>query len=142
MSFVKKMTCLLPLVLSSAVSAQGQPQVPQLVPGNSGVSGAAQPSMPGWTSFALIGGMFLLMWLFVIRPQSKRAKEQRDFLASLTAGIEVITVGGVIGTVAEVKENIVCLNIGNNQQIRILKSSISGRLDNPTATQNVLAQKQ
>ncbi|KAB8032287.1 preprotein translocase subunit YajC [Fluviispira multicolorata] len=72
--------------------------------------------------------MILFMWLFVFRPQSKRAKEQKEFLASLTAGSEVITAGGIIGTVVEVKENIVSLNVGSST-VRVLKSSISGRLD-------------
>ena len=75
-----------------------------------------------------MGGIILFMWLFVFRPQSKRAKEQKEFLNSLTPGVEVITAGGIIGTVTEVKENIVSLNVGNSN-IRVVKSSISGRLD-------------
>ncbi|WP_211363222.1 preprotein translocase subunit YajC [Fluviispira multicolorata] len=99
---------------------------PQQIP--AGAAAAAQPSGSGWLNFALIGGMILFMWLFVFRPQSKRAKEQKEFLASLTAGSEVITAGGIIGTVVEVKENIVSLNVGSST-VRVLKSSISGRLD-------------
>ena len=68
------------------------------------------------------------MWLFVFRPQSKRAKEQKEFLASLTPGLEVITAGGLIGTVVEVKDNIVSVNLGSSI-VRVLKSSISGKLD-------------
>ncbi len=102
---------------------------PEQVPGQ--VAGAPQP-LPGWVNFALIGGIILFMWLFVFRPQSKRAKEQRDFLASLTPGIEVITAGGVIGSVVEVKDNIVLLNVGHTQ-VRVLKTSISGKLDASTS---------
>lgn len=93
------------------------------------VAGAqAQPAgAPGWINFALIGGIIIFMWLFVFRPQAKRAKEQKEFLASLTPGAEVITSGGVIGTVVEVQDNIVSLNVGNST-IRVLKTSISGKL--------------
>lgn len=89
---------------------------------------AGQPQAPAWINFVLIGGIVLFMWLFVIRPQSKRAKEQKQFLDSLKPGIEVVTSGGLIGTIAEVKENIVSLNVGNNSTIRVLKSSISGNI--------------
>lgn len=41
----------------------------------------------------------------------------------------MITAGGIIGTVVEVKENIVSINVGNNSTVRVLKSSISGKLD-------------
>ncbi len=73
------------------------------------------------------------MWLFVFRPQSKRAKEQKEFLNSLSPGIEVITAGGIIGTVVEVKDNIVSINVGNST-LRVVKSSISGRLDASAAS--------
>jgi len=98
---------------------------PTQVPGN-----MASPSQatPGWVNFALIGGIILFMWLFVFRPQSKRAKEQKEFLSALAPGNEVITAGGVVGTIVEVKDNIVSLNVGSTQ-LRVLKSSISGKLD-------------
>lgn len=98
---------------------------PQQVAGNS----ASQPAgAPAWINFVLIGGIIVFMWLFVFRPQSKRAKEQKDFLASLTPGIEVITSGGLIGTITEVQDSIVSINVGNST-VRVLKSSISGKLN-------------
>jgi preprotein translocase subunit YajC len=95
-------------------------------------SGAAPAGAPAWINFALMGGIILFMWLFVFRPQSKRAKEQKEFLSSLTPGIEVITAGGIIGTIVEVKENIVSLNVGSST-VRVVKSSISGRLDSSSS---------
>ncbi len=89
---------------------------------------AAQPQAPAWINFVLIGGIVVFMWLFVIRPQSKRAKEQKLFLDSLKPGVEVVTNGGIIGTISEVKENIVSLNVGNNSYIRVLKSAITGNM--------------
>lgn len=96
--------------------------------GNSSTAGAQQSAVPGWTNFIFIGAIILFMWLFVFRPQSKRAKEQRNFLASLKADMEVYTSGGLIGTIVEVKDNIVVLNIGTSN-IKVLKSSVAGKLD-------------
>ncbi len=105
--------------------------VPQQVPAGT-ASGAAPSGASSWINFALMGGIILFMWLFVFRPQSKRAKEQKEFLSSLTPGIEVITAGGIIGTIVEVKENIVSLNVGSST-VRVVKSSISGRLDSSSS---------
>jgi preprotein translocase subunit YajC len=98
-----------------------------VAPGSAAPAAAGSPP-PAWINFALMGGIILFMWLFVFRPQSKRAKEQKEFLASLTPGLEVITAGGLIGTVVEVKDNIVSVNLGSSI-VRVLKSSISGKLD-------------
>ncbi len=106
------------LLFTSAVFADG----PQQVAGGAG----AQSGAPAWINFVLIGGIIVFMWLFVIRPQSKRAKEQKDFISSLSPGMEVITSGGVIGTIVEVKDNVISLNVGNGT-LRVLKSSVSGK---------------
>ncbi len=120
------------IVLSSLFVTQVFAQTaPQQVPAGAAAAGATQGA-PAWINFALMGGIILFMWLFVFRPQSKRAKEQKEFLNSLTPGVEVITAGGIIGTVIEVKENIVSLNVGNSN-IRVVKSSISGRLDSSSS---------
>lgn len=105
--------------------AQQTTDAPQQVPGNAAAGGQAAPA---WINLVLIGGIILFMWLFVFRPQSKRAKEQKDFLSSLSPGMEIITSGGIIGTITEVKDNIVSVNVGNST-IRVLKSSVSGKLD-------------
>jgi preprotein translocase subunit YajC len=120
------------IVISSLFAAQTFAQAaPQQVPAGT-ASGTAPAGAPAWINFALMGGIILFMWLFVFRPQSKRAKEQKEFLSSLTPGIEVITAGGIIGTIVEVKENIVSLNVGNST-VRVVKSSISGRLDSSSS---------
>ena len=99
---------------------------PQQVAGNLGTQ---PPGAPAWVNFVLIAGIILFMWLFVFRPQSKRAKEQKEFLSSLAPGLEVITSGGLIGTITEVKDNLVSLNLGNNSIVKVLKSAISAKLN-------------
>lgn len=109
------------------------------VPGNAAVNTASPAGAPPqWLNFALIGGIIVFMYFFVIVPQKKRAKEQKQFLDSLAPGSEVVTTGGMIGTITEVKDTIVTLNITNNSNVRILKSAISGKL-NTTLEQNTTA---
>ena len=111
---------------SFAQQASSNTEAPVQVAGNA--SSQAAPGAPAWINFVLIGGIIVFMWLFVFRPQSKRAKEQKEFLSSLAPGLEVITSGGVIGTITEVKDNIVSLNVGSST-IKVLKSAISGKLN-------------
>ncbi len=108
-----------------SVYADGPQQV-------SGADSARPSGAPPWVNLVMIGGLVLFMWLFVFRPQSKRAKEQKEFLSSLAPGLEVITSGGLIGSIVEVNDNVVSLNVGNGQ-VRVLKSSISGKYA-PAAT--------
>ena len=68
--------------------------------------------------------VFGVMWLFMIRPQQKRQKELNNFRKSLQKGMKVITAGGIYGTIKEIKENYVLVEIDNNVHIRIDKSMI------------------
>jgi preprotein translocase subunit YajC len=113
------------LFVTSAAFAE---DAPVLVGGGNNTSAAQPQAVPGWTNFIFIAAIILFMWLFVFRPQAKRAKEQRNFLAALKPEMEVYTSGGLIGTIVEVKESIVVLNIGTSN-IKVLKSSIAGKLE-------------
>jgi preprotein translocase subunit YajC len=72
--------------------------------------------------------MFVIMWFFMIRPQRKQQKAIEAFRNSLTAGTQVVTSGGVYGTVKDIiNENgrsIVVLEIATGVKIKIDKSSI------------------
>ncbi len=72
----------------------------------------------------MIVAVFAVMWLFMIRPQQKRQKELNNFRNSLSKGMKVITAGGIYGTIKEVKEAYVLVEIDNNVDIRIDKSMI------------------
>jgi len=65
------------------------------------------------------------MFFLVIRPQMKRQKEHKKLVANLEKGNEVITAGGVAGRVREVGENFLVVEIANDVEIRIQKSSVS-----------------
>jgi len=88
---------------------------------------APQQQAPGWINLALIGGMVLFMWLFIIRPQSKRQKEHRTFVESLVPGKEVITQSGLIGKIVSVSDAIATIDFGQGP-VRVLKSSIASEM--------------
>lgn len=61
---------------------------------------AAQGS--GMSMIVMLVLMFVIMWFFIIRPQSKRQKEINKFQNSLTEGVRVMTAGGIFGTVRRI----------------------------------------
>jgi preprotein translocase subunit YajC len=77
----------------------------------------------------LIVGIILFMYLFVIRPQSRAAKLHREFLASLTSGVDVVTSGGLIGTVEEVQDSLIRIRLDGGNVVRVLKSAVSSKWD-------------
>jgi len=69
--------------------------------------------------------IFVFFYLFLMRPQQKKAKEHRNLLNSLKKDDRVITAGGVYATVSSVKGNIVEVKVSNDVYIQIAKQSIS-----------------
>ena len=74
-----------------------------------------------WIMLALI---FVVMWFFMIRPQRKQQKELQNFRDSLKKGDKVVTIGGIYGTVAEIKEDSVLIEVDNNVKIRVSKQAL------------------
>src|ERR1700744_716085 len=80
---------------------------------------------------SLLGGMLLPLLLLVvfyfllIRPQNKRAKEQREMLSKVTTGDEVATTGGILGKVIEVGDQFITLEIASNVNIKLQKFQIA-----------------
>jgi len=70
--------------------------------------------------------MFLVIWLMLIRPQQKKAKEHKLYLDRLTRGDMVVTNGGIIGKLVNITENVVTLEVAKDVRIQLLKSQIAG----------------
>ena len=77
--------------------------------------------MSMWIMLALI---FVVMWFFMIRPQRKQQKELQNFRDGLKKGDKVVTIGGIYGTVCEVKEGTILLEVDNNVKIRVSKNAL------------------
>ena len=85
---------------------------------------AAQPQGGGWSMWIMLALIFVVMWFFMIRPQRKQQKELQNFRDSLKKGDKVVTIGGIYGTVCEIKENNVLIEVDNNVKIRVSKIAL------------------
>ena len=69
---------------------------------------------PGWTQFVFIGGMALMFYFLLIRPQSKARKEMADRLSKLKAGDEVVLSSGLFATIDRVEDKHIWLKLGGS----------------------------
>ena len=67
---------------------------------------------------------FVVFYFLLVRPQTKRAKEQRNLMGALAVGDEVMTSGGIIGKVSKIKDNQVHLTSGTHTELLMQKSAI------------------
>ena len=74
---------------------------------------------------------FLLLYVLLIRPQQRRLREAQQMAASLQPEDEVITAGGIHGTVTAVDEGTVWLEIAPGVIVRVLKGAIAQRVSEP-----------
>lgn len=74
--------------------------------------------------FLLIGGMFLIMYFFMIRPQVKKQKDSKKFREGLAKGDKVVTIGGIHGKVVDMNDRTVLLQI-DGAKIRVEKSALN-----------------
>jgi preprotein translocase subunit YajC len=85
----------------------------------------AQPG-GGSFSFIFLGLMILVFWLFFIRPQAKKQKQQKAFIDNLSKGDKVVTIAGIHGVINKINEDgTVSLEINPGSYIKIEKSAIS-----------------
>lgn len=77
-------------------------------------------------------GLLVLFYFFLIRPQSKRAKEQKSMVEALSKGDEVITQGGILGKITKVSDGFIILEISNNVTITVQKSAIGALMPKGT----------
>ncbi len=68
--------------------------------------------------------LFGVMYLFMIRPQSKQRKEMEKFRSELKKGDKVVTVGGIFGEVAEVGDKSVLIKVDGDVKLRVDKNSL------------------
>ncbi|MBQ6298859.1 MAG: preprotein translocase subunit YajC [Bacteroidales bacterium] len=85
---------------------------------------AGQAGGGGLTMLLMLALIFVVMWLFMIRPQQKRQKQLNEFRNNLSKGDKVVTVGGIYGTIVEVNDNKVLLEIDKDVKIKVDKASL------------------
>ena len=93
-----------------------------------GDSGGGAGMLVQFMPFVLI---FVVFYFLLIRPQQKRAREQRAMLDAIRRGDKVVTGGGILGTVEKVEDNEITVTIAENVKIRVLRGTITTVLSKP-----------
>jgi preprotein translocase subunit YajC len=89
--------------------------------------GAASSGLAGSIiGFAPLIVIFIAFWFLMIRPQTKRMKEQQAAINAVKKGDEVTTAGGVLGKVTKVTDDVVEVEIAQGVRVRVVKSTLTG----------------
>lgn len=86
----------------------------------SGQGGSSQ-----WMGLLPLVLLFVVFYFLLIRPQQKRAKQQKQFLESLKKGDEVITTGGLYGKITGITDDTVTIEVAEKVRVRIAKSAVA-----------------
>lgn len=100
--------------------------IPMMAPADGAEGGAG-----GLLSFLPFILIFVIMYFLLIRPQAKKQKEQQKMIQELKQGDEVVTIGGIHGSVAGLRDqdNTVILKIGENHKITIDRAAVSRKVE-------------
>ena len=86
----------------------------------------------GLINLIMLGGFVIIFYFLLIRPQSKRQKEQRELLGSVKVGDEVVTSAGIMAKISKIKDDAVLLAINEQMTITMKKSAIASILPKGT----------
>lgn len=87
---------------------------------------AADPKQGGTVQLIMMGAIILVFWLFMIRPQAKKAKEQKKFIDNLQKGDKIVTIAGIHGVVNKINEDgTLQLEVTPGSYLKIEKSALS-----------------
>ena len=95
-------------------------------------AGEVAPDSSGMFQLLMFGGLFLLMYFLIIRPQRKRQKEHQELVDSIAKGNEVVTAGGILGKVSKAEGDYVLLEVSDNVELKMQKASIHAVLPKGT----------
>jgi len=99
------------------------------------------PGNPAMSNLLMIGMIVVVFYFFMIRPQMKKAKVEKQFKESIKKGDKVVTIGGVHGKITEVQDATFTLEIDTNVKMKIEKSAISAEATKQYQTTPALAEK-
>jgi len=89
--------------------------------GTGAVSGGTQSLLMNIAPLAVMFGIF---YVILIRPQAKKQKEHQQMLDSLKVGNNIVTSGGIHGTIVKIKDDIITLQIAENVRMKINKGAV------------------
>lgn len=78
-----------------------------------------------WVTIIMLVAMVAIFYFLIIRPQKKQEKQTAEMRSSIKAGDEIVTIGGIIGTVVIVRDDKIMIETGNDKtKLTIMKSSV------------------
>ncbi len=93
-------------------------------------AGAAQGG--GMIQFLPLFVLIVVFYFLILRPQQKRAKEQKSMIDALQKGDEIVTVGGMLGRVSKLGDNTVAVEVADNVIVQVQKSAVQSVLPKGT----------
>src|SRR5258705_3362317 len=84
-----------------------------------------QAQSNNWSFPLMMVLMFGILYFFMIRPQQKKAKDQKKFAEEIKKGDYVVTIGGLHGRIAEVEDDTIIVEVERGARIRFSKSAVS-----------------
>ena len=93
---------------------------------------AAPGGEPGFIGFLPIIIMFVLLYFLMIRPQMKRAKEQKAMVEALQKGDEVIAAGGLVGRITKLSDQYATIEIAPNTEVTVQRAAVQTPLPKGT----------
>lgn len=91
-------------------------------------AGGAMPYADILLIVAFIAIFYFLIW----RPQSKRQKDHRNLMSSLTSGDEIVTAGGLVGQITRVEDDFIMCKFGDHTEMRVQKNAVVATLPKGT----------
>jgi preprotein translocase subunit YajC len=85
----------------------------------------AQAQRGNYTFIISLALMVAIFYFLLIRPQQRRVRQQRELVGSLEVGDEVITIGGMFGTIKRLEDDEITLEVSPGTEIRMVKSAIA-----------------
>jgi len=77
------------------------------------------------SSLIMFGMIFAVMYFFMIRPQIKKQKQEREYRSTLKKGDSVITIGGIYGKITDVKEDAFVIEVHGGTKLKVAKTAVS-----------------
>ena len=84
-----------------------------------------QAAGSGMSSLIMFGMIFAVMYFFMIRPQIKKQKKEREYRLALQKGDKVITIGGIHGKITDIKEDTVIIEVHGRTTLKVEKTAVS-----------------
>ena len=90
----------------------------------------------GWDSMIFLVLIVAVFYFFMIRPQLKKTKDQKKYIAELKKGDKIITIGGIHGKIAEINDKTFLIEVEGGNKLRIQREAISMDASNLIGSEN------